>query len=457
MVRWTVIPVAVGLAVSGPVWAMAADLGGTCCLDLEERVAELEAAGVRKGNRNVKVEVSGWVNEAVMAWDDGFEENAYVVTNDLERSRFRIVGSADITERWSAGYVIEIGLRSNRSGRVDQNNADSSPSNRPDVRLATWYIQSKDLGKLWVGRTTNATYHIVEMDVAKTNYFAKEGFSTWIGGNGAGFFLRKRDGTLLDSPALRWGNISAQGAGSGTEPGEGDRFVVVRYESPAIAGFVASAAFAGDDMRDVALRYTGEIGDYKLAAGIGPALYTDSSGTNKRGCAILGTLAAGETECWTLGLSGSVLHKPTGLFFYGAYGEQHDRKRQAVFGAPVDDIDWFYYLQGGVELKLLDLGKTTLYGEHQHDEVGAGITASTGQPTDFTPLNGVPAFMSGSEIDIWGLGMIQSVDAAAMDFYVAYRHFGADVFTSPTGVRAGSIATQIEPFQLVMTGVFINY
>ena len=31
--------------------AKAADLGGDCCADLEERVAELEATTVRKGNK----------------------------------------------------------------------------------------------------------------------------------------------------------------------------------------------------------------------------------------------------------------------------------------------------------------------------------------------------------------------------------------------------------------------
>ncbi len=38
-----------GLATS----ANAADLGGNCCADLEERVAELEATTARKGNRKV--------------------------------------------------------------------------------------------------------------------------------------------------------------------------------------------------------------------------------------------------------------------------------------------------------------------------------------------------------------------------------------------------------------------
>ena len=44
----------------------AADLGGSCCADLEERVAELEATSVRKGNRNVSLQVYGQVNRALL-------------------------------------------------------------------------------------------------------------------------------------------------------------------------------------------------------------------------------------------------------------------------------------------------------------------------------------------------------------------------------------------------------
>src|SRR5688500_12972614 len=51
--------------------AKAADLGGDCCADLEERVAELEATTARKGNRKVSLTISGQVTTAVMAWDSG--------------------------------------------------------------------------------------------------------------------------------------------------------------------------------------------------------------------------------------------------------------------------------------------------------------------------------------------------------------------------------------------------
>src|SRR5690349_24829139 len=95
------IAAALGLVV-GAGSASAADLGGDCCADLEERIAELEATTARKGNRKVSLTISGWVNEAVFGWDDGVESNVYVGTNSLEQSRFRFVGDAKIDADWSA-------------------------------------------------------------------------------------------------------------------------------------------------------------------------------------------------------------------------------------------------------------------------------------------------------------------------------------------------------------------
>mgnify|MGYP000977392845 FL=1 len=72
-----------GLSVST---ASAADLGGDCCADLEERIAELEATTVRKGNRKVSLTISGWVAEQVLYWDDGVESNAYVTCIEIGRA-----------------------------------------------------------------------------------------------------------------------------------------------------------------------------------------------------------------------------------------------------------------------------------------------------------------------------------------------------------------------------------
>ena len=50
--------------------AKAADLGGDCCADLEERVAELEATTARKGNRKMSLTVNGQVygGQLQMGW-----------------------------------------------------------------------------------------------------------------------------------------------------------------------------------------------------------------------------------------------------------------------------------------------------------------------------------------------------------------------------------------------------
>ena len=108
----------VGLFAATP--ASSADLGGDCCADLEERVAELEATTARKGNRKVSLTISGWVNEAVFWWDDGTEKNVYVGTNSIEQSRFRFLGEAKIDKDWSAGYILEIGIQGYPSNQWNQ-------------------------------------------------------------------------------------------------------------------------------------------------------------------------------------------------------------------------------------------------------------------------------------------------------------------------------------------------
>ena len=105
---------AAGLFVGGVAMpsAKAADLGGDCCADLEERVAELEATTARKGNRKVSLTISGQVATQVMYWRDGGSttsraSDTYIVDNVQGGGSFlKFAGTARISPDVTAGFQV---------------------------------------------------------------------------------------------------------------------------------------------------------------------------------------------------------------------------------------------------------------------------------------------------------------------------------------------------------------
>src|SRR3990172_7287532 len=102
------LSIAVGTALTfGVPAAEASDLGGDCCADLEERVAELEATTARKGNRKVSLTISGYIAQEITYWDDGGEANTYIHgLGPTQTSHIKLNGQATITPGWTAGYLI---------------------------------------------------------------------------------------------------------------------------------------------------------------------------------------------------------------------------------------------------------------------------------------------------------------------------------------------------------------
>src|SRR6185503_4153959 len=154
----------VGATVFGAKPAKAADLGGDCCADLEERVAELEATTVRKGNKKVSVQIYGKVNYAVLTWNDGAETNTYTVNNYMESTRWGFKGSAKIAGDWSAGYRLEVEVRPAASSRLNQfdDNNQFDPNGALNVRRSTMYLSNKTYGELRWGLTATPKYDITK-------------------------------------------------------------------------------------------------------------------------------------------------------------------------------------------------------------------------------------------------------------------------------------------------------
>ena len=428
--------------------ASAADLGGGCCADLEERVAELEATTARKGNRVVSLQISGVVTQTLLAWDDGADSDTYVLENAYPSNYFNFRGEGKISPSTKAGFFVEVGFNgSSKTGTVDADNDESTlvgttvQSQTVFIRHSYAYVENDKLGRITIGQTSNANDGITEIGLSKANIVRNGGAQLWtgsfrpvVGGDQDGRF-RHRD---------FWGGNAFQGIG------EGDRFDVIKYTSPSIAGFTASASWGENDMWDVALRYAGQWNSFRVAAGVGYQKWDDTTAgaaavtglnTGAMNCVVGSAADNFAVDCSIVGMSAAVMHVPTGLFAHASYGLKSDDN--IASGGEQDSTS--FYIQAGIEKNWFGVGPTTIFGEYQQMDSGRFV-------------NGL-AVIEGADTEIWGIGFNQNFASAALDLYVSFRNtsieaFGVDNLGASTGPEGN---VDFEDFQEVMAGARIVF
>ncbi|CAA2139840.1 porin [Hyphomicrobium sp. ghe19] len=424
-----------GLATS----ASAADLGGNCCADLEERIAELEATTARKGNRKVSLTVSGWVGQQVMWWDDGRETNTYVTDlGSTIASHVKFTGQATILPGWYAGYVLHLEAVGSDSLTTSQNVVDGPNAllrpatvNGVSTLQSFWFVKSDQLGKVSVGK---------QSDAADNSAILVDGSGTlvpanWVAFDYNSFFIREKGSGSL-SPAV-WGGNYCQSWGGALGDCAGVPRNVVRYDSPTFGGFSVSASWGEDDLWAITGRYAGEWNSIKVAA---VASYSES--TDELCCnTSSGFVVLNNTQQY-FQAGGYAEHVPTGLWIYGAYGHNDYDDPTNLTGSRGQSETW--YLKGGIRQRWNPLGHTILYGEYEHAH-GEGIFASSGVD-GFTALGDFSA-ANKDTTKLWGLGIVQEIDAAAMSMWIKYRHLEYD---DNSDIR-------FDDFQYVSFGALINY
>jgi predicted porin len=410
------------LSAGGNTLAEAADLGGDCCADLEERIAELEETTARKGNRKVSLSITGYVTKQIMFWDDGVEHNAYVQDiGPTQATNFRFTGEATISPGWKAGYLMRIqDLHDNPMG-ANQNTPSSDLG--LNLQMSHWYIASKEFGKLAVGKNALASKSAAMFtDLSGTQVIAN-----YVLFDGGGFFLRS-NGALV-AGGVKWGDLGYCYSQQRPWGGDCDGIVMngVRYDSPVMAGFSVSASYGEDDDWEVAGRYTGEVSGFKLAFGVGYSVNTDQN-TQPPPISF-----SKDSEFFQAG--GYAQHLATGLFLHAAYGQEDNNGKQTIGGFTEPDTHQ-WYVKGGIRRKWLALGHSVLYGEY-------------GQYIDQLGPTALAAGATSSEFARWGLGAVQEIDAASMSIWLKYREHTAEV----TGIAPGGV----DDFRYVSTGALINF
>lgn len=414
-------PVVVAFSAAFATPALSADLGTDGVADLEERIADLEATTVRKGNRKVSVTISGWVSEQIVYWDDGVEQNTYVTSlGTAYASNFNFTGKAKIAPGWTAGYKLHVEAITSDVYTTTQDNARGTTAPL-SVLYSYWFIDSERFGKLNVGKISPADDSaVVALDSSGTLQAAY-----WVAYDVFGFKVR---GNFAAGDSLVWGNASScRGYGGGPGDCNGVPLNVVRYDSPSFGGFSTSVSWGEDDNWAVALRYIAQHGDVKIAS---VATYSETTDSKQ------GAPADGKLE-YTQG-SVYLQHVPTGLFAHGAWG--HIDQNVNPQNNPATDT---YYIKAGERLKLTSLGATIPYAEYLYASDSAYVVNDNGTKVTTDDVGRV---IEGSETRFWGTGIVQEIDAASLSVWLRYRHHEVEVPSVDT-----------KPIQTVVFGGFINF
>ena len=463
--------------------AKAADLGGDCCADLEERVAELEATTVRKGNKKVSVTISGWIVDLGTWWNDGKTSGLYWGSKDTTlSSHFNISGSATIAPGWSAGYTAWIEIPGNSASvgfsenQFNDNAVTLQPGFNGTVNALDSYmwIKSDRWGTVNWGRLVQATNNLALLPDLSGTVIE----SNAVLFDGAGFFVRPRHGVINSNDMafndFRWGaftNCISGGGGNGADCPTGLDGNGVRYDTPTWWGFSASAGEYENTEWDVAVKYAADWNNFKVSAAYGFAENTDegcSSGTAiantvvgpvNTSCSNVANLGGGgapfqgfSKDVTSNQVGASIMHVPTGLWIYGLWEDENNQGTKFTsFNVVTGQVQnsnannnnaWF--LKGGIKRTWIPLGATVLWGEGgQYQDMFGGTCASQAFsvvgncnpsiPTGFDGKNATggivnsSVIINNSTVNRYGVGIMQEIDAAAMHVFFRWQHLDLNV------------------------------
>src|SRR5262245_61527844 len=450
--------------------AQAADLGGNCCADLEERIADLEATTARKGNRKMSLTITGQVHRMILWWDDGHSNATYWgIDNTNSSSRFSFTGTAKVTPTVSMGFDItielEVGGKSSNLNQFDEDgklggqingalaasfNASNIDAYFGDARRAAWWIEDTKYGRLTIGRYESAGA-ITTIDLAGIGAGAS---ASVVLVNGF-FNVRGPQGQYW---ATTFGAFGDPAANQG-------RSELLRWDSPTYQGFILSASIgeSNGDYWGVMLRYANEFNGVRVAAGIGYEDATDRfttanplAGANVNATSGPNDLLGPDPEVKAWGAGLSVLHVPSGLFAQGHYmaadfscingnpngvanGNAPNGLQTGYWGQTTDcrkDANQ-WLIQAGITKNWFGIGNTALFVEYSRNNgwgagegqgpvfggQGRNFGVPAGPNTGIVAVNGV----TDSEMDVWGAGITQNIDAAATEMYLNWRHFDVDI------------------------------
>ena len=149
----------------------------------------------------------------------------------------------------------------------------------------------------------------------------------------------------------------------------------------------------------------------------------------------------------------SILHVGTGLFVTGSGGNRELEGSSQVLAGPYVGPDLrYWHIAGGVSKNYFGYGNTVLfaeYGEHK------GGLAQTNFLAGATGVHCFAASGCDSAVTNWGIGIVQHIDASAMELFATYKNYSLE--TTGFNVANGNRNNAAADLQIIMVGTRINF
>lgn len=326
---------------------------------------------LRLGDDQAYLQLYGQFSPSLLVVDNGQSTLGYgPVDNSNASSRLGLRLHVGISSGTYLGADLEAEYDGYATDYVNPFNRGGYDGYGALLRHAEGYLDSRQFGVLWIGQGNMASDETAEVDLSGTKVVGYSSVNDLAGGQ---FFAYSRDkGLSAITVTDAFSNFDGLG-----------RKLRIRYDTPTFAGLTFSASYGrevvpeviGDDVWDLALRYAGDSGGFKVAAA---AAYSNT-GTSD--------LFDG---------SASILHVATGISITGAAG----------YNAADAGFDGRY-----------------LYGKlgYQHRFLGVGTTAFAIDAYVGDDINAV----AGESLS-WGAFLVQDFDYYQAQVYLGIRSYAYD-------------------------------
>jgi len=307
----------------------------------------------------------GQLDPAYLSFDDGVSRTSEVVDNTNSNSRVGLWLRQSYGENeFTFNFETALGLRP--SAGLSQNFTPKGVNwQRTSIRKVDFAYRTARYGTFSAGQGSMATDGVATVDLSGTTVatYASIPFT-------AGAFRFRTSAGVL----------SARTIGGAFGSFDGGRLGRVRYDSPGFNGFTVSASFGEQilaqnvdfETRDIALRYAGEFGDFRVKGAIGYAEIELAGGVEREDT--IGSVSVLHSSGFNATLA-SGKRTSAGSYGYGKLGYQ---------------AQWF------------GVGKTALSVDYYRgsDRVSAGSTSTS-----------------------YGFGAVQKFDKQRVEAYLGYRTY----------------------------------